>query len=46
MAVSGYDGMHLIYEALRKTNGYVDGDALVSAMKGDGLGESAWSDVD
>jgi branched-chain amino acid transport system substrate-binding protein len=34
MAVSGYDGMHLIYEALRKTGGSVDGDALVSAMKG------------
>jgi branched-chain amino acid transport system substrate-binding protein len=34
MAVSGYDGMHLIYEALRKTNGSVDGDGLVSAMKG------------
>jgi branched-chain amino acid transport system substrate-binding protein len=34
MAVSGYDGMHLIYEALRKANGSVDGDALVSAMKG------------
>ena len=34
MAVSGYDGMHLIYEALRKTNGSVDAGALVSAMKG------------
>jgi branched-chain amino acid transport system substrate-binding protein len=34
MAVSGYDGMHLIYEALKKTNGSVAGDALVSAMKG------------
>jgi branched-chain amino acid transport system substrate-binding protein len=34
MAVSGYDGMHLIYEALRKTHGSVDGNALVSAMKG------------
>jgi len=34
MAVSGYDGMHLIYEALNKTNGSVAGDALVSAMKG------------
>jgi branched-chain amino acid transport system substrate-binding protein len=34
MAVSGYDGMHLIYEALRKTNGSIDGDALVSTMKG------------
>jgi branched-chain amino acid transport system substrate-binding protein len=34
MAVSGYDGMHLIYEALSKTHGSIDGDALVSAMKG------------
>jgi branched-chain amino acid transport system substrate-binding protein len=34
MAVSGYDGMHLIYAALEKTNGSVAGDALVSAMKG------------
>jgi branched-chain amino acid transport system substrate-binding protein len=34
MAVSGYDGMHLIYAALRKTNGSVAGDALISAMKG------------
>jgi len=34
MAVGGYDGMHLIYEALKKTNGSTDGDALISAMKG------------
>ena len=34
MAVGGYDGMHLIYEALRKTNGNTDGDALIAAMKG------------
>lgn len=34
MAVSGYDGMNLIYEALRKTNGITEGDALVTAMKG------------
>src|SRR5499425_3202364 len=34
MAVSGYDGMHLIYEALKKTGGKTDGDALVDAMKG------------
>jgi branched-chain amino acid transport system substrate-binding protein len=26
--------MHLIYEALKKTNGNTDGDALVNAMKG------------
>ena len=34
MAVGGYDGMHLIYEALKKTNGSTDGDALIGAMKG------------
>ena len=34
MAVGGYDGMHLIYEALKKTNGSTDGDALINAMKG------------
>src|SRR6202041_1042741 len=34
MAVSGYDGIHLIYEALKKTGGNTDGDALIAAMKG------------
>jgi len=34
MAVAGYDGMALIYEALRKTQGKTDGDALIAAMKG------------
>jgi branched-chain amino acid transport system substrate-binding protein len=34
MSVGGYDGMHLIYEALKKTGGNTDGDALVAAMKG------------
>jgi branched-chain amino acid transport system substrate-binding protein len=34
MAVSGYDGMHVIYEALKKTNGSVDSGALMAAMKG------------
>jgi branched-chain amino acid transport system substrate-binding protein len=34
MAVGGYDGMALIYEALKKTNGSTDGDKLVAAMKG------------
>lgn len=34
MGVGGWDGMHLIYEALRKTNGSKDGTALVEAMKG------------
>ena len=34
MAVSGYDGMHLMYEALKKTGGKTDGDSLIAAMKG------------
>ena len=33
-SVGGYDGMHLIYEALKKTGGNSDGDKLVEAMKG------------
>src|SRR5438128_6170009 len=34
VSVGGYDGMHLIYEALKKTQGKTDGDGLVAAMKG------------
>lgn len=34
MAVGGYDGMHLIYEALKKTGGATDGDALIKVIKG------------
>jgi branched-chain amino acid transport system substrate-binding protein len=33
MSVGGYDGMHLIYEAVKKTGG-LDGEKLVAAMKG------------
>src|ERR1700686_4090074 len=33
-SIGGYDGMHLIYEALKKTNGNADGDALIAAAKG------------
>lgn len=33
MAVSGYDGMHALFEGLKKTNG-AGGEALVDAMKG------------
>jgi branched-chain amino acid transport system substrate-binding protein len=33
-SVGGYDGMHLIYEALKKTGGKADGDSLVQAAKG------------
>ena len=33
-SVGGYDGMHLIYEALKKTGGSNDAEKLVSAAKG------------
>ncbi len=33
-AVGGYDGMHLIYEALKKSGGKTDGDSLLAASKG------------
>jgi len=33
-SVGGYDGMHLIYEALKKTGGTATGEQLVEAMKG------------
>jgi branched-chain amino acid transport system substrate-binding protein len=33
-SIGGYDGIHLIYEALKKTNGSTDGDALIAAAKG------------
>ncbi|MDZ4145421.1 MAG: ABC transporter substrate-binding protein [Burkholderiales bacterium] len=34
MAVGAYDGMHVIYEALKATQGAGGGDALLAAMKG------------
>ncbi|TAK47332.1 MAG: ABC transporter substrate-binding protein [Xanthobacteraceae bacterium] len=33
-AVGGYDGMHLIYEALKKTNGNTNAEGLIAAIKG------------
>jgi len=33
-SVGGYDGMNLIYEALKKTGGKTDGDSLIAAAKG------------
>ena len=33
-SIGGYDGMHLIYETLKKTGGKTDGDALIAAAKG------------
>jgi len=34
LAVGGYDGMHLIYAVLKKTNGKTDGQAFIDAAKG------------
>ena len=39
-SVGAYDGMHLLYQALRKTGGDSDGEKLVAAMKG-----MAWTSV-
>ena len=33
-SIGGYDGMHLIYAALKKTNGKTDGEDLIAAAKG------------
>ena len=33
-SIGGYDGMHLIYQALKKTGGKADGDSLIEAAKG------------
>jgi branched-chain amino acid transport system substrate-binding protein len=33
-SVGGYDGMHVIYEALKKTSGNTDAEALIAAVKG------------
>jgi branched-chain amino acid transport system substrate-binding protein len=33
-SIGGYDGMHAIYETLKKAGGKTDGDALIAAAKG------------
>jgi branched-chain amino acid transport system substrate-binding protein len=33
-SVGGYDGMHVIYEAIKKAGGKTDGDSLIAAAKG------------
>ncbi len=33
-SIGGYDGMHLIYEVLKKTKGNTDGDEMVAAARG------------
>jgi branched-chain amino acid transport system substrate-binding protein len=34
VSVGAYDGLHLIYESLKKTGGNAEGDRLLAAMKG------------
>src|ERR1700733_13220651 len=34
ISVGGYDGMHLIYQALQKTGGNTDADTIVGTMRG------------
>ncbi|HYY60788.1 MAG TPA: ABC transporter substrate-binding protein [Burkholderiales bacterium] len=33
-SIGGYDGMHAIYETLKKTKGNTDGEAMIAAAKG------------
>jgi branched-chain amino acid transport system substrate-binding protein len=33
-SIGGYDGMHAIYETLKKTKGNTDGDAMIAAARG------------
>lgn len=33
-SIGGWDGMHVIYEALKKTGGKADGESLIGAAKG------------
>ena len=33
-SIGGYDGMHLIYETLKKTGGKTDGEAMIKAARG------------
>jgi branched-chain amino acid transport system substrate-binding protein len=33
-SIGGYDGMHVIYEALKKSGGKTDGESLIAAAKG------------
>ena len=33
-SIGGYDGMHAIYETLKKTKGKTDAEAMIAAAKG------------
>ena len=46
ISVGGYDGMHLIYEALKKTGGKTDPDARGRRDEGHELGKPARADLD
>ncbi len=45
-SLGGYDGMHLIYEAVKKAGANATGEQLVEAMKGHEVDEPARADVD
>src|SRR5262249_6002341 len=38
-SIGGWDGINLIYEALKKTGGKTDGESLIAAAKGMSWGE-------
>ena len=46
ISVGGYDGMHLIYAALKATNGNTDADASHRRDEGHEVGKSARPDLD
>ena len=45
-SLGAYDGLHLVYEALKKTGGDADGDKLDRGDEGHGLGKPARPDLD
>ena len=48
-SIGGWDGIHLIYEALKKTGGKTDGESLINAAKGmkwDSPRGPMWTDPD
>ena len=45
-SIGGYDGMHAIYEALKKTGGKTDAEALIAARQGHEVGQPARPDDD
>ncbi len=45
-SMGAWDGMHLIYAALKKTGGKTDGETLIDAAKGMSVGKPARADLD